>query len=74
VIDFYCDEARLAVEVDGEFHDRPDRASADRQRDAFLVERGIETLRFRTVDVIESIDAVLERIHLACRDRTGPPP
>jgi very-short-patch-repair endonuclease len=71
IIDFYCHEALLAVEVDGEFHDRPERTQRDAQRDAELRSKGVEVLRFRTVDVIESMDAVLERIHAVCRERTA---
>ncbi len=32
VVDFYCAEAKLAVEVDGEGHDHPDQAAHDRRR------------------------------------------
>src|ERR1019366_6677193 len=43
VLDFYCAEARLAVELDGPSHD--ERGDADLRRDAYLMENGIETLR-----------------------------
>jgi len=77
VVDFFCDEAKLAVEVDGEFHDLPSRQRRDAQRVAFLGDKGVHILRFRTVDVLESIDAVLEQIHTVCCEGVGkaePPP
>ena len=48
ILDFYCAEARLAVEIDGEIHDRPDQIAHDRRRDAYLQKQGIETLRLGT--------------------------
>jgi very-short-patch-repair endonuclease len=45
ILDFYCAEARLAVEIDGAVHDHPDQVAHDRRRDAYFRERGIETLR-----------------------------
>jgi very-short-patch-repair endonuclease len=45
ILDFYCAEARLAVEIDGEVQDWPDQVAHDRRRDAYLREQGIETLR-----------------------------
>jgi very-short-patch-repair endonuclease len=45
VLDFYCAEARPAVEIDGEVHNSPDQVAHDRRRDAYFREHGIETLR-----------------------------
>jgi very-short-patch-repair endonuclease len=32
ILDFYCDEFRLAVEIDGQSHDHPDRIAHDQRR------------------------------------------
>jgi very-short-patch-repair endonuclease len=40
-VDFYCHEARLAIEFDGEQHD----PEVDAARDARLLARGIDTMR-----------------------------
>jgi very-short-patch-repair endonuclease len=45
VLDFYCDAARLAVEVDGGIHNLPEKQAVDALRDAWLGERGIRVLR-----------------------------
>jgi len=50
-LDFACLGRRLAIEVDGQFHDFPDRARADRFRDGKLAELGYLTLRFRADEV-----------------------
>ncbi len=62
IIDFYCAEARLAVEIDGIGHEHPDSIAKDRRRDAMLLEKGIRTLRVAARDVFEDMDAVLGRI------------
>ncbi len=45
ILDFYCAEARLAVEIDGAAHSTADQIAHDQRRDAYFRERGIETLR-----------------------------
>jgi very-short-patch-repair endonuclease len=73
ILDFYCAEASLCVEVDGELHElRKDR---DVARDRFMESRGIETLRIRSLDLFEA-DGIahakaLERISAACERRSG---
>jgi very-short-patch-repair endonuclease len=45
ILDFYCAEARLAVEIDGLAHGHPDQIAHDSRRDQWLTERGIRTFR-----------------------------
>jgi very-short-patch-repair endonuclease len=45
-LDFYCEEASLAVELDGSGHGHPHQQQHDAQRTAFLISRGIKVLRF----------------------------
>jgi very-short-patch-repair endonuclease len=45
ILDFYCEAARLAVEVDGYSHEVGDAPAYDARRDAWLLEHGITTLR-----------------------------
>ncbi|NEQ24807.1 MAG: endonuclease domain-containing protein [Microcoleus sp. SIO2G3] len=60
IVDFYCGEARLVVEVDGEIHDYTQQEDAIRQE--FLECLGLRVVRFRNEDVLNSIDGVLEEI------------
>jgi very-short-patch-repair endonuclease len=46
ILDFYCADARLAVELDGFQHGLPGGIQRDETRERFLVEQDIETLRF----------------------------
>jgi very-short-patch-repair endonuclease len=67
VLDFYCDEAKLAVELDGRHHAaQPNR---DRARDSLLLSRGIETLRITVSSFERDIGHALNRIAQAARTR-----
>jgi very-short-patch-repair endonuclease len=70
ILDFYCAEARLAVEIDGPVHDHPEQMAHDRRRDEYFRAMGIETLRLSTELLKEpgrAAQVVLER----CLDRTA---
>ncbi len=64
VLDFYCDEARLAIELDGDSH--AGRAEYDNDRSRQLAKLGIRVLRIANDDVLRDLDAVLELILLHC--------
>lgn len=46
ILDFYCADAKLAVELDGFQHGLPEGSRRDETRESFLKEQDIETLRF----------------------------
>ena len=60
ILDFYCHEALLAIEIDGDIHKY--QKEYDNYRDDFIANIGITTLRFSADEVINSIDSVLEQI------------
>ncbi len=62
VIDFFCLEAALGIEVDGSSHDMGDRPESDAARDAWLQGQGIEVLRIPAKDVLADLDAVIRHI------------
>jgi very-short-patch-repair endonuclease len=62
ILDFYCEAARLAVEVDGANHQMPDAIRYDEQRDAFLRDQGIDVLRLSARIVLEDRSAALAAI------------
>ena len=68
VLDFYCSTARLAVEVDGLWHDH--HVARDERRDAWLASRGVRTLRISAEAVRVNLEAVLEAI----AEAAGEPP
>jgi very-short-patch-repair endonuclease len=69
IVDFYCDVARLVVELDGSQHTR----NVDAQRTSRLEAKGLRILRFWDNDVLCNMEAVLESILTAVEDRTLSP-
>ena len=83
VLDFYCSDARLAVEIDGMAHDDANRADRDRERDAWFKSAGIDTLRISAREVLADVSRAAEAIVEYARARLphhhpaapgGPPP
>ncbi|WP_319951606.1 endonuclease domain-containing protein [Sphingomonas canadensis] len=62
ILDFFCARHRLAIEVDGEAHDRGDRPVRDQRRDAMLIAAGIRVLRIPAKEVLGDLDAVVAHI------------
>jgi very-short-patch-repair endonuclease len=62
VLDFYCDRARLAVEVDGQAHWIGNNQERDGARDAWMAQRGVRTLRLSATLIFEDLDAALRTI------------
>ena len=65
IVDFYCHQAALVVEVDGGAH--LDQQEYDQLRESQLNARGLQVLRFSNRDVMKNMDAVLVEILRACR-------
>ncbi|HEX8387743.1 MAG TPA: endonuclease domain-containing protein [Sphingomonas sp.] len=57
--DFYCHEARLVIEVDGEAHGCGDRPARDTRRDDWFAERGIGVMRATATEVLTNLDGVV---------------
>ncbi len=79
VLDFYCPDWKLAIEVDGAAHDFPERAEQDERRTMWLNNQGINVMRFaaRSVLAREELEGVLVAIRTALPPTTasgGPPP
>jgi very-short-patch-repair endonuclease len=71
ILDAFCVEYQLEVEVDGEVHDDPPQAAYDAERTEFLRARGIRVLRFRNEEIEDNLEDVLKRIVEATK--TSPP-
>ena len=62
VLDFFCVEHQLVVELDGSVHDVSDQTAYDEERTRFLNERGLRVIRFRNDEVKMNLASVLQRI------------
>ncbi len=76
IVDFFCAERKLIVEVDGEQHALGDQPERDRVRTEWLEARGYTVIRFWTNEVMQELDGVCEAILAASRGawRSSPPP
>jgi very-short-patch-repair endonuclease len=76
VIDFYCPELKLAIEVDGDSHYTDGAPEYDTERQHFIESLNIRFLRFTNNNIFEHMDAVLDAIAetLQARNSTVPPP
>ena len=62
VVDFYCPEQKLAIEIDGDVHGYNSRMIHDKQRQRGIEALGIKVLRYTNNDVIKNIKGVLHNI------------
>jgi very-short-patch-repair endonuclease len=65
IVDFFCYDALLVVEVDGEVHNDPHQSERDEQRSIILKRLGIKELRFTNQQVINQTDEVINKIELS---------
>ncbi len=63
VLDFFCYEAMLAVELDGGQHNASDTHLRDKERTIFLNHHGIQVVRFWNHEVISNLEDVLQSIY-----------
>ena len=68
ILDFYCDKAKLAVELDGSQHYEAEGIAYDAVRTAALNRLGIRVLRFSNTDVNTNFRGVCEAILQALKE------
>jgi very-short-patch-repair endonuclease len=62
IADFYCCEARICIEIDGEIHNSSLRKEYDQIRQEEIEARNIKVLRFKNAEIHSNIKGVLDRI------------
>ena len=70
ILDFYCPEQKLAIELDGDGHFTSAGFEKDQIRDKYLKSLNIKVLRFENDEVFHALETVLEVIKAAL---TTPP-
>ena len=63
IVDFYCKDLMLAIEIDGESHYHDDAPERDQVRQKTLEDLGVRFLRFDDLDVKQNMGYVLNIIH-----------
>ena len=63
ILDFYCHEARLGIEIDGGIHKKKDQIKNDREREQVMIaNRDIRIIRFTNDEVLNDLENVIRRI------------
>lgn len=62
VIDFYCPEIKLAVELDGSIHDLPDQKEYDIKRQEYLEKFGIIFCRITNDELMSNANMAFDKI------------
>ncbi len=73
ILDFYCLEASLNIELDGSGHGFPGQQSDDSERDAWLEARGVKVLRFWNNQLKDEKDSVRDKIWDPLQERAPKP-
>ena len=62
IVDFYCPEEKLVVELDGAQHLEEKNLEYDKKRDDYLSSLGLYVLRFKNEEVLYGVDNILGSI------------
>lgn len=68
IVDFYCAEARLVIEVEGQIHSLPSVEARDDNRLAWLETQGVEVLRLQAIDIMADPDETALGVVLRARE------
>ena len=63
-MDFYCERAKLVIEVDGAIHRSPDQVEIDAYRREVFAARGLKEVRFTNERVKSDLCGIVEEIKL----------
>ena len=66
IVDFYCDENKLIIEIDGDVHAYVEREKYDEEREKILESEGFKIVRYTNYEVYNNLDGVLEDILRKC--------
>jgi very-short-patch-repair endonuclease len=62
IVDFFCPERKLVIELDGDHHGHDGTAARDAERTAWLERGGLRVIRFTNEDVMRNLDGVYDAI------------
>jgi len=71
IVDFFCPERRLIVELDGGQHGEAAHLARDATRDVWLMDRGYRVMRIWNNDVMENVEGVCVQIPAVAEDASS---
>ena len=71
IVDFYCPEEKLVIELDGEGHFWEDGLKRDHRRKCYLNSLGIQVIRFENKWVFDDMEYLLNEIRGCFKNNNG---
>ncbi len=76
IVDFYCPQLKVVIEIDGESHYEISQVNSDAERESLMNSLGVRTIRYSNHDVMSNIDGVLvdlaHQLQLECSTSPNP--
>jgi very-short-patch-repair endonuclease len=69
IVDFFCEKAKLVVEVDGGVHNTEEQKKIDEHRRAVFKLRGLVEIRFKNEEILMNLGSVLQSINKTVNNR-----
>ncbi len=73
IVDFYCHETKLIIEVDGEIHNLPEQRKSDKYRNKILTLNGFNIIHFTNHEIETNVDSVIAKIKTTINRLLSPP-
>ena len=70
IVDFYCHEYKLVIEVDGDIHNDEKACEYDLGRTEVLNKFGLKVIRFTNNQILYSLNTVIKKIQREIMERT----
>jgi very-short-patch-repair endonuclease len=74
IVDFYCAELKLIVEIDGDVHGFSAQIKKDKERQKYLENLNFIVKRYQNDDVLLNLNGVADDLYRFCQNRTTPCP
>jgi len=71
IVDFYCPELKLVIEVDGQCHDGDEAFEYDKKRQEYLENLGLKVVRYNTQEIFRNLEGVVRDIKEVCDKLSG---
>ncbi|BAY74538.1 hypothetical protein NIES25_09520 [Nostoc linckia NIES-25] len=71
IVDFYCPNFKLVIEVDGDSHFTEEGKDYDSERTAILASYGLKVMRFTNDDVLNNFEGVCQKIDEVIKSING---
>ncbi|UJH92539.1 endonuclease domain-containing protein [Antarcticibacterium sp. 1MA-6-2] len=62
IVDFYCHQKKLVIEIDGAYHNAEEQINRDKERTMLLKFQDLNIIRFTNDDVVNKTNQVLKKI------------